>query len=250
MNLLGKLVAAARGRRVPFALCYHGIGDETPESDPHGLMTTAAAFAEHLDVLQGAGYRLVGLDELCGALARGNADGLGAITFDDGLADTHYTAAELLAERGAVATAFLAPGLFGKDHPDLPPGRRILRSDEVAALPAFEIGAHSYSHADLPTLSRAEQLDELTRSRAELEELTGRPVTTMAYPFGRHDATTIACAREAGYTVACAVDGAGPWTPFSLPREPVFPSTSPARLRLKAAGLYGPVMALRQRLPA
>ncbi|MCW3011023.1 MAG: polysaccharide deacetylase [Solirubrobacterales bacterium] len=241
-------LAATTGRRMPFALSYHGLGEESPEDDPHGLMTHPDAFAAQLDALLGLGYRLVGVSELWDAVARGEAEGLGAITFDDGLADSMHAASALCAERGVTPTMFLAPGLFGEDHPDLPPGRRILRADEVPALEAAgaEIGAHSHGHVELPVLPPERQRGELRRSRAELEALLGHPVTTMAYPFGRHDATTVALAAEAGYTVACANDGAGPWAALALPREPVHPSTSLARLRLKSAGLYGPVLLLKR----
>ena len=51
-------------------------------------------------------------------------------------------------------------------------------------------------------------------------------------------------AEEAGYEVACACSGPGPWQPLSLPREPVYATTTSLRLRLKMAGLYGPAHAL------
>lgn len=246
----GNVVAAASGRRLPFALTYHGIGDVAPTDDPHGLVTSRESFARHLDLLIACRYRLVGITELYVALARGGraADGLGAVTFDDGLADSMQLAAELASARGATVTAFLSPGLFGKDHPDLPPGQRILRADEVAQLEhvGVEIGGHSYHHVELPALPRRVQLEELRDSRTALEELVGHPVTTMAYPYGRYDATTIAAAREAGFNVACGNDGSGPWRALELPREPIFPSTSLLRLRLKAAGLHGPVTAARE----
>jgi peptidoglycan/xylan/chitin deacetylase (PgdA/CDA1 family) len=247
--LAARLADAARRRRPPFALCYHGIGDLPAGQDPHGLLVSEAQFAEHVDVLLGRGYRLVTAHELWTAVRdhgpRG-AEGLGAITFDDGLADTLRTAARVLGGRGATATAFLAPGLFGADHPDLPPGHRIVRADEVAPLEAsgIAIGAHSVGHADLPSLPHAEAQDELRHSREILEGLVGHAVTTMAYPFGRHDARTRQDAADAGFTVACACAGAGPWQALALPREPVFPSTTTARIVLKAAGLYGPLQAL------
>jgi peptidoglycan/xylan/chitin deacetylase (PgdA/CDA1 family) len=251
--LLGRhLVAAARGRRLPFVLCYHGLGHETPETDPGGLMTTPQRFAAHVDTLRARGYRLVGITELWDAVARGGraADGLGAITFDDGLAETHHLAGEILRARGATATAFLTPALLGHDHPDLPPGRRILRADEVAPLEraGFEIGAHSHDHVELPLLGADEQEAQLRRSREVLEGLVGHEVRTMAYPYGRHDETTMAAASRAGFRIACGVNGvggeAGRWRALSVPREPVFPSTTPARVRVKAAGLYGPAQAV------
>jgi len=242
------LLAAARRRRPPFALCYHGIGHESAPDDPHGLFVTPERFAAHLDVLIAAGYRLVGIEELWAAVAAGKGDGLGAITFDDGLADSTHTAFELLAARDATATVFLAPGLLDGDHPDMAPGRRILRSDEVAPLAraGLTIGAHSAGHVDLAALGADAVRAELRHSREQLEALVGAPVTTMAYPFGSYTAETAGLAREAGVRVACACAGAGPWHPLALPREGVLASTTARRTRLKAAGLYGPVQALAE----
>ncbi|HEX7610644.1 MAG TPA: polysaccharide deacetylase family protein, partial [Solirubrobacteraceae bacterium] len=136
-------------------------------------------------------------------------------------------------------------GLMGKPHPDLA-GELIAGPEEIRELAqaGVEIGAHSVDHVALTQLDRAAALDQMRRSRATLEDLLGAPVTTMAYPFGALDEPTMQLAAEAGYDVACACSGAGPWRPMSLPREPVHASASPLRLRLKMAGLYGPVYAV------
>jgi peptidoglycan/xylan/chitin deacetylase (PgdA/CDA1 family) len=120
---------------------------------------------------------------------------------------------------------------------------------EVVELEAagFEIGAHSVDHRQLPQLDDADLHDQLRRSRAVLEDLLGHAVTTMAYPFGAYDARVVEAAREAGYELAWGCSGTGPWDdPLRLPREPVFPSLTPLRLRLKTAGLYGPVHRLAE----
>jgi peptidoglycan/xylan/chitin deacetylase (PgdA/CDA1 family) len=104
------------------------------------------------------------------------------------------------------------------------PRYRTLTADELAQLAAsrwIEIGAHTVSHRPLPSLTAAAQRDELVQSRAALEQLIGRPVTSFAYPHGRLDEATIGRVREAGYRAACAstVDVARPDSPvLALPR--------------------------------
>jgi peptidoglycan/xylan/chitin deacetylase (PgdA/CDA1 family) len=88
-------------------------------------------------------------------------------------------------------------------------------------------------------------LDQLSASRAFLENLLDQPIKTMAYPFGAFDANVIRAAAEAGYELACGCTGPAPWQPLSLPREPIFPNVTRLRLRLKMAGLFGPVHASR-----
>lgn len=234
---------AARGRRPPFALCYHGVGRVAPGADPHGMFIAPEAFAEQLDALDARGYAIVGAGELWRRIAAGAGEGVGAITFDDALLQTARTALPLLAERGMGASMFVATGLMARAHPHLGGEEPIMSSAEVVELATagFEVGAHSVSHAMLPRLPDAQLDEELRRSRAELEDLLGQPVTTMAYPFGAHDSRVVSATRAAGYEVACACAGAGSWDPLRLPREPVFPSSSLSRVRLKVAGLYGPV---------
>ncbi|QDV89706.1 Polysaccharide deacetylase [Phycisphaerae bacterium RAS2] len=76
-----------------------------------------------------------------------------------------------------------------------------------------EIGAHTVTHPVLANLSRDEQRFELEESRRRLEAVIGRPVTSLAYPFGcRMDFNdvTVDLAREAGYEFACANSGREP----------------------------------------
>jgi peptidoglycan/xylan/chitin deacetylase (PgdA/CDA1 family) len=72
-----------------------------------------------------------------------------------------------------------------------------------------EIGAHTVTHPRLPALSPARQLEEIGRSKQQLEKLLDRDVRLFSYPFGAHDRRTTACARKAGLACACTTrDGA------------------------------------------
>jgi peptidoglycan/xylan/chitin deacetylase (PgdA/CDA1 family) len=63
----------------------------------------------------------------------------------------------------------------------------------------MSIGSHCQTHPFLPRLSEDEQRHELTRSKAELERQLGQPITTVSYPYGKHNDLTRRLAREAGY---------------------------------------------------
>ncbi len=244
-----RALAVARGRRPPFALCYHGVGGVADGADPHALFVSGEAFAEQLDAIAAQGYEIVGAAELWRRVASGGGDGLGAITFDDAIAQVARVAQPLLAARGMRGSMYVATGLLGTAHPDLGGAEPIMTAAEVVELEAagFEIGAHSVDHHRLPELGDSDLDDQLRRSRAALEDLLGHAVTTMAYPFGAYDARVVEATRAAGYELAWGCSGAGPWDdPLQLPREPVFPSLTPLRLRLKTAGLYGPVHRLAE----
>ena len=246
LRWLAHAAGAGIGHRYPFVLCYHGVGQISPEADPSGIFVSRELFAEHLDVIAGQGYEIVPVGELWERMKDGSdAAGVGSITFDDGLVKTVREAVPMVLERGMSCSMFVPTGLMGRRHPDLY-SEMIISAEEVKELAAagVEVGGHSVDHVLLTGLGYREQVEQMRCSRAVLEDLLHRPVTIMAYPYGAFDAQTTSGAEEAGYEVACGCSGPGPWRAMCLPREPVFASTTALRLRLKMAGLYGPAYAL------
>jgi peptidoglycan/xylan/chitin deacetylase (PgdA/CDA1 family) len=245
LDYLGRIAKMAVKRRSPFVLCYHGVSAEPRRSDPSGLFVSNAQFQAQLDFIEGQGYRLVSVSELWRLMQAGaDVSHVASITFDDGFACAMHEAMPILARRGASCSMFVSTGLLGGPHPHMP-DEQIMTASEVVELQAMgmEVGGHTVDHPRLPGMPYLEVLDQLHRSRAFLEDLLGRQVKTMAYPFGAFDAQAIRAAREAGYEIACGCTGPAPWQPLSLPREPIFPSVTTLRLRLKMAGLFGPVHA-------
>jgi peptidoglycan/xylan/chitin deacetylase (PgdA/CDA1 family) len=69
---------------------------------------------------------------------------------------------------------------------------------ELSAL-GFEIGCHSMTHVYLTDLDDRGLQREIGEAKAELEEITGKPVEHFSCPGGRCDARAIQVARHAGY---------------------------------------------------
>lgn len=91
------------------------------------------------------------------------------------------------------------------------PSRRILDAAGVRQMSSgglVEIGGHSVSHPPLGKLPRADQQEELRKSKADLEELLGQPIVGLAYPHGNCTAETTRLARAAGYAYACGTNRA------------------------------------------
>jgi len=68
------------------------------------------------------------------------------------------------------------------------------------------IGSHTVSHAALAALDPVTAMDELLRSRADLEDRLGRAVSRIAYPYGSIDDSTPHLAVAAGYDSAYTTD--------------------------------------------
>lgn len=252
MRLFRRLFRSSWPRAV--VLVYHRLADT--EDDPYGQAVRPETFARHLEMLARE-HPVVPLRDL---VERRYEDGAVAITFDDGYADNLLIAANLPVTVFVTVEpvldgrrfwwdeiAGIEPGLRGKLHTRLKglPGRerqgrlatlawkddadrgRPLTLDELrdlASRPGVEIGAHTLSHPSLALLPAVEQERELAGARTRLEEMLGRPVTLLAYPFGKPgdvSEETQALARRAGYRAAfttvprCLV----PSSPlFALPR--------------------------------
>jgi peptidoglycan/xylan/chitin deacetylase (PgdA/CDA1 family) len=63
----------------------------------------------------------------------------------------------------------------------------------------FEIGFHTLRHDALTELDDVRLEAALCDGRARLEEVVGRPITTIAYPHGKADERVAAAARRAGF---------------------------------------------------
>ncbi len=221
-------------------------------------------FRSHLDFLREAGWRTVSASELlagAGTLPERTV----AITFDDGYVD-NLAAAELLRARGMSATFYVVSGSLGRPPQWPDPGRPdllMLSPGDLRTLVALgmEVGSHTQTHPRLPDCDDKRVDQELVGSRGGLEDILGRPVTHLAYPYGIWNARCEAAARKAGYLSACTT--ASGWAlrdgdPFRLRRLTVYGRDSASVLARKLSlgandvawtdlGRYG-LERIRQRL--
>jgi len=87
----------------------------------------------------------------------------------------------------------------------LAPKGAMMTPDQVAKLhrEGMEIGAHTVNHPILASLSDDEARSEIVTSKRILEEITGAPVDSFAYPNGKpgidYTAQHVRLVREAGF---------------------------------------------------
>jgi peptidoglycan/xylan/chitin deacetylase (PgdA/CDA1 family) len=96
--------------------------------------------------------------------------------------------------------------------------------EEVAGSDLIQIGAHTTDHPVLTSLSLDAQRSTISENKGWLEDVTGRPVETFAYPYGQPSDFTRSTAdlvRELGFAYACSGSGGVAWRgsdPYRLPR--------------------------------
>jgi peptidoglycan/xylan/chitin deacetylase (PgdA/CDA1 family) len=127
------------------------------------------------------------------------------LTFDDGFQNIAENAIPILDENNYKATIFCVADFVGKSlswdvyGKSLHMNKLTLRHISDSG---HEIGSHTCSHVNLPYLSDSDLRYELTSSKEKLEDITGRPVTSLSFPFGGWNYRTWNAAKEAGYTAA------------------------------------------------
>jgi peptidoglycan/xylan/chitin deacetylase (PgdA/CDA1 family) len=77
---------------------------------------------------------------------------------------------------------------------------------ELSHSPYAAIGSHGYYHNDLAGINISEAAKELALSKQYLENITSKPVSSFAFPYGTYTPEVIEAAKEAGYKQLLAMD--------------------------------------------
>src|SRR6185436_851286 len=88
---------------------------------------------------------------------------------------------------------------------------------EMLAGGAWELAAHTMTHALLPSLTPEQRRAEISDSRRLLQETFRVPVASFAYTFGLWGEPDRAAVREAGFTTAVTADPGADNVPFTDP---------------------------------
>lgn len=213
------------------ALVYHTIS--APEKPlPANIDVSPERFETHLRWLSKRRERVVPLRKFLRASEKEN---LIAITFDDGFRDNLTVALPLLEKYDLPMTLFVAAGFIGEDD--------YLTAGDIQTLashPLVTIGSHGFWHRHLTLLSEEEVLFELSESKKRLEEITGKEIDLLAYPYGDCSAKVEKTSEKCGYAAAWSVWN-GRNTQFSRRRVPLGRNDNLLRFIAKVSPFYFPV---------
>jgi peptidoglycan/xylan/chitin deacetylase (PgdA/CDA1 family) len=226
-------------------MMYHIIGPpDRPEND--ALAVSESDFNAQMSYLACAGYTPITVQRLFDAF-HGTAalpDKPIILTFDDGWVGQYTYGVPVLEEQGFVGSFAIVTGFVEGGGPYM-----TWAQIQELSNAGMEIMSHTVNHIDLGTSSDATDLDELTRSKADLEAHTGRAIRYFVYPSGEpfrsgseeRQAAVVQMLSDTGYRGALLDDngygGEDPARPYELSRVRVSGGEDIATF---AGSIYGP----------
>jgi len=194
-------------------LMYHQFVNKVDKDSKIKTFVTASHFELQLKVLKLLGYTTITFREL---------DNMGLenrfkkkyiiLTVDDGYVNNYEYMFPLLKKYNMKAVIYMVAGLDHnswdmENHGEvrLP----IMDESQVRELiksGLIEIGAHTFTHANLPTVSREEQVKEIKGCKEFLEAKFGITVSSFAYPYGQFNDQVKQIVRDAGFTSAVSTN--------------------------------------------
>ena len=215
-----------------------------------GLVVSPKTFSRQMAALNFLGYQGKSMGDLLPYLNGEKHGKVFGITFDDGYENNLRCALPILKRYGFSSTCYIVANQVGKTNSwDLERGVMQVRLMDAQQLKAWvdagqEVGSHTLNHANLQTLSEAEQAMEIRQSKTLLEALVQQKagVQHFCYPYGGLNKTAVQNVRAAGYlTATTTVRGRavqGHSDELLLPRVLVSRTTTWVQLLMKCLSRY------------
>ena len=163
------------------------------------------------------------------------------VTFDDAYQSFSRNAAPVLRGLGFRAKVFVPTGYIGRQNEwdyahRLCPVRH-LSAEEIRFLlhEGVEFQAHGAMHRDYTALSVTQMREDMQAAKAKLEDLLGREVNEIAYPYGRYNSAVEDIARQTGFVRGWSMNPADNG-PFTFGRWGVYSFDTPLTIMAKLDG--------------
>jgi peptidoglycan/xylan/chitin deacetylase (PgdA/CDA1 family) len=192
---------------------YHRIASEGPPSLQEWRLT-AAKFDEQIGYLKAIGAHVAKVEDWFSQFCwceTGDIKRSFAITFDDAYLDFATTAWPILAKHCFSAQVFVPTGHVGKTaawdiRHGIPAPLLTWSQIKQLALEGASFGSHGCTHKSLDKLDYSTLRSELIDSRMRLEDELGTKISTLAYPYGRHNSEVRRLSAEIGYSFGLTVE--------------------------------------------
>jgi peptidoglycan/xylan/chitin deacetylase (PgdA/CDA1 family) len=130
-----------------------------------------------------------------------------AITFDDAFRSVVENALPEVMKRNIPITIFVPSGYLGMKPTWIPEpigkydGEVVLTSDELRclAMEGVSIGSHTVNHLNLTIEEDDIVKHEISDSKEQLQQVIGKEINMLAFPFGGYDERALRLSKAAGY---------------------------------------------------
>ena len=181
------------------ALSYHNIKEGKPEV----YFISPQAFEAQVKTLKGSGFVSVLPQDVEDAYYKGKVlpEKAVLISFDDTRLNHYEQAAVILEKYGFRGVFFIMTVSLGKPN--------YMNKEQLADLSArgHAIGHHTWDHQDLRKLPADQWEKQIDRPKALLENAIGKPVTSLAYPYGAWNQQAIEEIKKRGLRSAYQLSG-------------------------------------------
>jgi len=188
-------------------------------------------FRRILEYLKSNGYQTVSLHYLYHSPQKLPSKPV-VITFDDSYENIYTNGLNLMEEYNFSGTIFVIAGYVGRESIwDVNLGGIRFRHLSCAQIKemsrkGFEIGSHSMTHPDLTRIDERRLKQELKESREAIEDMIGKEVRYLSFPFGRYNKRVVEAAKECGYEKGCTflkrIGDRERYDDFIIERRPVY----------------------------
>lgn len=197
----------------PRILMYHMISDHKKNAKFNGLRVSPIEFEKQIKYLSSNGWNFFTMSELIEKKEDLPLKSI-AITFDDGYEDNFTNALPILKKYNVKATIYIVVDRHDREWSSK---RKMKNNDgELKNEPKLsdeqifklidseliEIGSHTITHDNLPTLNEEEKDYEIKGSKNFLENKFSIKCNSFCYPFGLYDKKDIELVKNSGYTNA------------------------------------------------
>lgn len=182
-------------------LCWHQLRDWEPSDESYArtlLICPPAHFRAQLDALAEGGWTTIGPDQYFAHLTTGAPLPVKPVllTFDDSQGSQMTEAFPQLRARGMTATFFAMTVVLDK------PGWLSARDLKTLDAAGMTVGAHTWDHHRVDEYAGKDWSVQLEQPKEHLEEIIGKPVQHLAYPFGAWNHAALTHVATAGYRSA------------------------------------------------
>ena len=191
-------------RPIP-VLCYHAIKEtqknDTPDQKAYSV--SPSNFSAQIKALADKGYKTITPDQLKTLWTTNQAlpDKPILITFDDGRKEQFSIAAEILEKYNFKGVFFIMTVTIGKEH--------YMNQSEIKELSdrGHIIGCHTWDHHKVTDYKKDDWKLQLAKPKKTLEKITGKPVTSFAYPYGIWNPAAADSLKNNGFSTAFIIFG-------------------------------------------